>query len=140
TWHGPYTLPKFGRPGLLARTDYLINGPKDLLAFMATEKDDEDEGWDAAIRTRDGGLTWTLEGMVGEQPKKDEYSIMPSTKRLKDNALYSWIRHCRVLEDGSQVRFIDAWLSPDDGKSWVLQEGTRIDNSGNPPHMIRLAD
>ncbi len=140
TWHGPYELPKFGRPGLLARTDYLINGPQDLLAFMATQKDDKDEGWPAAIRTRDGGLTWTLEGLVGEQPKKDEYSIMPSTVRLKDNALFSWIRHCRVMEDGKEVRFVDAWKSPDDGKTWEHLKQHRLDNSGNPPHMIRLAD
>ena len=26
TWEGPYALPKFGRPGLLARTDYLVEG------------------------------------------------------------------------------------------------------------------
>lgn len=140
TWNGPYELPKFGRPGLLARTDYLINGPKDLLAFMATQKDDKDEGWPAAIRTRDGGLTWTLEGLVGEQPKKDEYSIMPSTVRLKDGALFSWIRHCRVMEDGKEIRFVDAWRSPDDGKTWEHLKEDRIDNSGNPPHMIRLAD
>ncbi|MBX3180226.1 MAG: exo-alpha-sialidase [Candidatus Hydrogenedentes bacterium] len=140
TWQGPFELPKFGRPGLLARTDYIVNGPKDLLAFMATQKDDQDEGWVAAIRTRDGGLTWTLEGLVGDQPKKDEYSIMPSTVRLKDNALFSWIRHCRVLGDGSEVRFVDAWRSPDDGQTWEHLAHHRIDNAGNPPHMIRLAD
>lgn len=140
TWHGPYELPTFGRPGLLARTDYIINGPRDLTAFMATEKDDVDEGWVAAIRTTDGGLSWKLQGLVGEQPKKDEYSIMPSTLRLKDDSLYSWIRHCRVLDDGSEVRFIDAWKSTDEGQTWALQDDTRIDNAGNPPHMIRLAD
>ena len=140
TWHGPFELPTFGRPGLLARTDYLINGPKDLLAFMATKKDDGDEGWPAAIRTRDGGLTWTLEGLVGEQPKEVEYSIMPSTVRLRDDSLFSWIRHCRVLEGGEEIRFVDAWRSPDDGKTWEHLAHHRIDNSGNPPHMIRLAD
>lgn len=139
TWHGPFELPTFGRPGLLARTDYIVNGPKDLLAFMATEKDDGKEGWPAAIRTRDGGLTWTLEGMVGEQPGAGEYSIMPSTARLKNGALYSWIRHRRVVDE-DKIWFMDAWLSPDDGKAWYKLDNTFVNNAGNPPHMIRLAD
>lgn len=139
TWHGPHTLPTFGRPGLLARTDYIINGPQDLMAFMATEKDDGEEGWPAAIRTRDGGLTWTLEGMIGAQPGDGEYSIMPSTLRLKDGALYSWIRHRRV-EDGRKIWFIDAYRSADDGKTWEHRPETFTNNAGNPPHMLRLAD
>lgn len=139
TWHGPFELPTFGRPGLLARTDYIVNGPGDLLAFMATEKDDGKEGWPAAIRTRDGGLTWTLEGMVGHQPAENEYSIMPSTLRLKNGALYSWIRHRRIV-DGDRIWFIDAWLSPDDGKAWYKLDNTFTNNAGNPPHMLRLAD
>lgn len=139
TWHGPFTLPKFDRPDLLARTDYIVNGPKDLLAFMATEKDDGSEGWPAAIRTRDGGLTWTLEGWIGPQPGEGEYSIMPSTARLENGALYSWIRHRRTVND-EKVWFMDAWLSPDDGTSWYHLGETYINNAGNPPHMIRLDD
>ena len=139
TWYGPFDLPKFGRPGLLARTDYIVNGPKDLMAFMATEKDDGKEGWPACIRTRDGGLTWTLEGMIGEQPGEGGYSIMPSTLRLKDGTLYSWIRNRRA-EGDKRIFYIDAFRSKDDGKTWAYIGDSKIINGGNPPHMIRLAD
>ena len=36
----------FGRPGLLARTDYLVEGKHRLTAFVAAEKEGGDEGQD----------------------------------------------------------------------------------------------
>ena len=36
TWDGPFALPDFGRPSLLARTDYIVNGKRDLTAFIAS--------------------------------------------------------------------------------------------------------
>ena len=43
TWQGPYTLPTFGRPGLLCRTDYIVEGKDRVTAFIAAEKDGGEE-------------------------------------------------------------------------------------------------
>ena len=45
----------FGRPGLLARTDYLVEGPHRLTAFVAAEKESGGEGQPLCMRTTDGG-------------------------------------------------------------------------------------
>jgi hypothetical protein len=138
-WEGPYELPDFDRPGLLARTDYIVNGKNDLMAFIATEKDGGGEGWPCCIRTTDGGLNWKFIGWIGEQPGEGGYSIMPSTVRLSDNALLSIIR-LRGVFDGVKKWWIEGHLSPDNGATWYQLAEPTIDNHGNPPHMIRLAD
>lgn len=139
SWEGPFELPDFGRPGLLARTDYIVNTKDDLLAFIATEKDGGGEGWPCCIRTADGGKSWKLIGWIGEQPGEGGYSIMPSTLRLSDNALLSIIR-LRGVVDGERKYWIEGHLSPDNGESWYRLAEPTIENHGNPPHMIRLQD
>lgn len=139
TWQGPFKLPDFGRKGLLARTDYLINGKHDLHAFIATEKDSGGEGWPCSIRTRDGGINWEFLGWIGEQPGQGGYSIMPSTLRLSENALLSIIRR-RDLIDGEKKFWIEGHLSPDDGRTWYKLAEPTIETHGNPPHMIWLKD
>ena len=42
-WQGPFRLPTFGRPGLLARTDYIVEGKHRLTAFVAAEKEGGDK-------------------------------------------------------------------------------------------------
>ena len=139
TWHGPFRLPDFGRKGLLARTDYIVNGPHDLMAFIAAEKDDGGEGWPCCIRTTDGGRTWELVGWIGPQPGAGGYAIMPSTLRLSDSALLSIIR-LRGVENGRKRWWIEGHLSPDNGRNWYRLAEPTINNHGNPPHMIRLDD
>ncbi|MCC6154965.1 MAG: exo-alpha-sialidase [Candidatus Hydrogenedentes bacterium] len=141
TWNGPYTFPNFDRPGVLARTDYIVNGKHDMFAFLTSPKDDGKEGWPYCARTLDGGLTWELQGWIGKQPPVNSYgyAIMPSTVRLKSGAILSIIRHGGQF-DGKKSWWIDAYLSPDEGKSWYLLDGPKIDNAGNPASMIRLAD
>jgi hypothetical protein len=139
TWYGPFTLPGFGRKGLLARTDYIVNGKHDLMAFIATEKDGGGEGWPCCIRTVDGGKTWKLVGWIGEQPGPDGYAIMPSTLRLSDSTLLSIIR-LRGVKQGRKRYWIEGHLSPDDGRNWYRLAEPTINNHGNPPHMIWLKD
>jgi hypothetical protein len=139
TWQGPFELPDFGRKGLLARTDYIVNGKHDLMAFIATEKDSGGEGWPCCIRTNDGGLTWDLVGWIGEQPSPGGYAIMPSTLRLSENALLSIIR-LRGERDGERQWWIEGHLSPDNGRNWYRLAEPTINNHGNPPHMIRLRE
>ena len=139
TWHGPFRLPDFGRPGLLARTDYIIEGKHDLFAFLATEKDDGKEGWPVCTRTQDGGRTWARVGWIGPQPGPGEYAIMPSTLRLKNGAFLSMIRR-RGVSGGKKSWWVEPYLSPDNGSSWYLLDAPLVPNAGNPAHMIRLRD
>jgi len=139
TWQGPLPLPKFGRPGLLARTDYLVEGKHRLTAFIAAEKEGGGEGQPLCIRTVDGGTTWKLVGCIGQQPPASYgYSIMPATVDLPGDAYLSIIRRGGVF-DGQRRWWLEAFLSPDDGKSWYMLDQPNIDNAGNPATLLRTS-
>ena len=50
-WEGPCRLPNFGQPGIAARTDYLINGKRDMTMFLTAAKSNKREGRVIAVRT-----------------------------------------------------------------------------------------
>jgi len=140
TWHGPYRMPTFGRKGLLARTDYLVESKHRLTAFLAATKDNGKEGQPLCARTTDGGKTWNLVGWICEQPPQGYgYAIMPSTVRLTSGAYLSMIRRGGVL-DGKRKWWLEPYLSNNEGASWHRLDEPRIDNGGNPASMIRLGD
>lgn len=140
TWEGPFPLPTFGRPGLLARTDYLVEGERRLTAFVAAEKESGNEGQPLCIRTTDGGETWELVGWIGRQPPEGYgYAIMPATVALEGDSYLSIIRRGGVF-DGEKRWWLEAFLSPDDGRSWYMLDEPNIDNAGNPASLIRLRD
>ncbi len=141
TWHGPYSFPSFGRKGVLARTDYIVNGKHDLLVFLTSPKENGKEGWPFCARTQDGGKTWEHVGWIGQQPPVDShgYAIMPSTVRLESGAFLSVIRRSGAF-DGTRRSWLECFLSPDEGKSWYMLGEPHIDNGGNPPSMITLQD
>ena len=58
TWRGPYALPLFGQPGVMGRTDYIVNGREDCLLFLTASKANGKEGRPFCARTTDGGRTW----------------------------------------------------------------------------------
>lgn len=139
-WKGPYSLPTFVRPKLLARTDYLVEGPRQVTAFIAASKDNGKEGQPLCIRTTDGGVTWKLIGWIGPQPAQEYgYAIMPATVRLNDNSYLSMIRRGGIRE-GKKSWWVEAWLSPDLGRSWYMLDKPRLENAGNPATLMRLAD
>ncbi len=139
-WSGPHPLPTFGRPGLLARTDYIVEGSRRLTAFVTAEKEGGDEGQPLCIRTEDGGMTWNLVGWIGPQPPESYgYAIMPATLALPGDAYLSMIRRGAVF-DGKRRWWLEAFLSPDDGVSWHLLAQPNIDNAGNPATLTRLAN
>ncbi len=140
TWQGPFTLPTFGRPGLLARTDYIVEGKHRLTAFVAAEKEGGDEGQPLCIRTIDGGKTWTRVGWIGRQPPRGYgYAIMPATVALDGGSYLSMIRRGGIV-DGDKQWWLEAFVSPDDGRSWYMLDEPRIDNAGNPATLTRLRD
>ncbi|MCA9188983.1 MAG: sialidase family protein [Pirellulaceae bacterium] len=139
-WQGPYEIPKYGRPGLLARTDYIVEGPQRLTAFISAEKDGGNEGQPLCIRTEDGGQSWNLVGWIGSQPPAGYgYAIMPATVAIDGGGYLSMIRRGGVF-DGRRRWWVEPYLSPDAGRSWYLLEGPVLENSGNPATLTRLKD
>lgn len=140
SWNGPYELPTFGRPKLLARNDYIIEGPQQLTAFVAVAKDNGKEGQGLCIRTVDGGLTWNKVGWIGKQPDQEYgYAIMPATVALDNDSYLSIIRRGGKI-DGKKTWWIESFLSPDYGKSWYQLKDLTLVNGGNPATLTRLDD
>lgn len=137
-WKGPFIVPSFGQPGVMARSDYIVNGKHDCHVFLTASKSNGEEGRVFCGRTTDGGLTWKFLSFVGPEPVG--FSIMPSTVRLSDDHLVM-TRRCREGEDEEHHRWIDVWESRDNGKSWEFVEDAVLENGeGNPPAMILLED
>jgi len=134
TWEGPFKLPMFGTKGVMARTDYVVFGPKECMLFLTASKENGREGRPFCARTIDGGKTWEFVGYIAPEPKG--YSIMPATVRLDGGALLSAIR---VKEDGKS--WIDGYLSTDGGTTWqFLNKPAPNTGEGNPAGMIRMQD
>ncbi len=133
-WRGPYRLPTFGQVGVMARTDYLVNGPSDCHLFLTASKPDGKEGRPFAARTTDGGLTWRFLGFIGPEPTG--YAIMPATARVSPTDLVTTIRR----KDPPRS-WIDAYASHDDGRTWSFLSTPEPDTGeGNPPSLLRLPD
>ena len=135
-WQGPFRLALAGHPEVLiaARTDYIVNGPRDCLLFLTAAKADHKEGRALCARSKDGGKTWNLVSWIG--PEASGFSIMPSTVRLGPAELLTALRR---REDTK--RWIDLHRSLDDGGSWQ-PSGIPVPDTGegNPASMIRLRD
>jgi hypothetical protein len=131
TWSGPCRIPDFGQPGTAARTDYLVNGKHDLTMFLTVAKSNGKEGRVICVRTRDGARTWTMEAFVGPEPGGRDYAIMPSSVRLSKDRILTTIRY---------RKFIDAYVSGDDGRTWEKLSRPAPATGGNPPSLVELED
>jgi hypothetical protein len=94
TWEGPCQLPKFGAPGIAARTDYIVNGASDCLLFVTAAKSNGKEGRPLCVRTTDGGATWDLVSWIGPEP--EGFAIMPAS-------LFPVTSELSVLLDGFRM-------------------------------------
>jgi hypothetical protein len=133
-WRGPFGLPLFGQRGVMGRTDYIVEGRRTCLLLLTATKSDGTEGRPFAARTTDGGLTWQFLAFVGPEPWG--YAVMPSTVRVSATDLVTTVR-CRDFPR----RWIDAYRSHDNGRSWAYLATPAPDiGQGNPPCLVRLAD
>jgi len=133
-WRGPFRLPQCGQVGIAARTDVIVDGPRECLLFVTASKADGREGRVICIRTTDGGLTWHFVAHIGPEPMG--YAIMPSTVRLSATDLLTTVR-CRE----GDASWIDAYVSHDNAATWEYLNRPEPDcGEGNPPALIRLRD
>jgi hypothetical protein len=136
TWRGPYKLPLFGQPRIMARTDYLVDSTNELSVFLTAAKRNGKEGHVFMARTADGAKTWRFVSWIGAEP--DGFSIMPSSVRLSKSRILTTIRR----KEGPD-HWIDAWVTDDNGGSWrflnrpVPSTGGSV---GNPPSLVMLRD
>jgi len=134
SWKGPFKLPALGQRGIAARTDYVVNGKRDCTLFLTASKSNDREGRPFCVRTEDGGKSWAFLSYIGPEP--EGFSIMPSTVRLDRDTLL-----CTVRRREGDKRFIAAYRSTDDGKSWTYLNTPVPDaGEGNPPCLIKLRD
>jgi BNR repeat-like domain len=136
TWRGPFRLPLFGQKGVMARTDYIVDGPAACSLFLTASKADGHEGRPFCARTTDGGLSWRFVSFIGAEPTG--YAIMPSTSRISASDLVTTIRYA----DGEPPQsWIDTYASHDNGCTWSFLARPEPDAAeGNPPSLLRLAD
>lgn len=135
TWQGPFKLDIEGVEGISTRTDLIPLGPRDCLMFGSCgKKSDNKEGRVFCARTTDGGLTWKLQGYIGEEPPKGGFAIMPSSVRTKGGALLT------TLRKGKPNYTIELWRSDDLGKSWSKTSDVTGNIGGNPPATVLLPD
>jgi len=142
-WQGPYALPSFGLPGVEARTDYIISGPRTCALFLTASKSGGGEGGHVFMaRTRDGGATWrTVSRVTLEQA--EGWAIMPSSVRLGEGRILTAVRCSGGVGVGQQMdKWIDLYASDDDGATWryVGRPAPDTGRGGNPPAMVRLPD
>jgi hypothetical protein len=130
TWQGPFRLTNFGQKGIAARTDYLVDGPRELTVFLTAAKSNGKEGRVMCVRTNDGAQTWQFVSFVTPEPSGNDHAIMPSSVRISANTILTAVRY---------RNWIDLYRSDDNGKSWIYQNrpAPRIDN---PPSLIHLLD
>ena len=142
SWEGPFKFPLVDTIGLAARTDYLIDGPREATVFLTATKSDGREGRIAPFRTKDGGLTWERIAWIGEEPAgANDFAIMPSTVRLGPEKLLTVIRQ-RVggLHRADDRTWLTSVLSTDNGFTWKQLADPVSDNINNPPALIQLPD
>ncbi len=69
TWTCPYRLPLLRSRGVMARTDYIVEGPEFARVFLTAAKLDGREGRPFCAATEDGGLHRKFRGWICEEPR-----------------------------------------------------------------------
>jgi hypothetical protein len=135
-WIGPYELPDLGTDGLMTRTDYIVDGRRELGSFLTVPKSNLREGRVVYVRTKDGALNWELESWIGPEP--EGFDIMPSSVRLSPTELITTIR--TRTADG--LGKITAYISEDNGQTWERLRDPVADTGrgDSPPALVKMDD
>jgi hypothetical protein len=136
-WKGPYKFPDLGTPGVATRSDYIIEGPQELSAFMTVGKENGREGRGIYSRTKDGGKSWELVSWIGPEP--ETFEIMPSTVRLSPTEFLTVVR---ARDINPQRDFLKAYRSTDNGSTWnrIFDPVMDTGHNGSPPALVHMKD
>jgi len=146
TWEGRYDLPMFGQTAVANRTDYVVEDIDQCLLMLTVNKPDGEEGRILAVRTADGGKTFSPVSYVAEDIEEtDGFMIMPSTLKLGNQTLLSAVRCRGGSRAENQARtWIDLYRSEDAGTTWHYMnrpvEFRQMGHNGNPPTLHQLPD
>ena len=133
-WEGPFNLPDFDLDGVAARTDYIVNGPHDMLVFVTGTKSDGVQGRPLAARTTDGAESFEFVSWIMPEPRG--FGIMPSSARLDEETILTAVRR----REGPR-RWIETFISRDNAQTWRTNGiGASDVGYGNPPDLIQLQD
>ena len=135
-WRGPFALPNLGTPGIATRTDYLVSGQRELLAFFTVAKSNEKEGRVLVARTTDGAQSWRRHAWIGPEP--EGFEIMPSSVRLSPSDILTVIRR----RESSGKSLLASYLSQDNGRSWqrLTDPVSSTGDGGSPPALVEMQD
>lgn len=135
-WEGPFEFPNLGTTGVASRTDYIVEGKRELSAFLTISKRNSREGNVIYVTTEDGGLNWNIKSWVGLE--HGGFDIMPSSLRLSATELITTIR--TRTED--RLDLITSYYSSDNGRQWERLRDPVADTGrgGSPPTLIKLQD
>ena len=138
TWKGMFLFNDMGVGELTSRTDYIVNGPGDLLLFTSSKQDGvvESNYQDRALcaRTTDGGKTFVLQGWMTHDIKAR--SVMPATVRISDTELVSAMRRKRFPKEGfHEVDNNQLYRSPPDDEHLRCLWHHRVFRQKNIPYL-----
>lgn len=135
-WNGPFIFPDLDTAGIATRTDYVIEGNKELSAFLTIAKSNKKEGRVVYTKTYDGGVNWEIVSYI--TPEQGGFDIMPSSLRLGPAELITVIR--TRTED--RLDLLTAYHSIDNGVSWERLRDPVADTGrgGSPPALVKMMD
>ncbi len=135
-WAGPFRFPNLDTHGFAARTDYLGDGPDEMLVFLTAAKRDGREGRVVATRTADGGMTWQRRAWIGPEPAPGrDFAIMPATVRLSPEKLLTVVRH----REGGRT-WLAGYASENNARTWERLDDPVTDNVNTPAALLQLPD
>ncbi len=135
-WEGPYAFPNLGTNGVATRTDYIVDGKQELMAFLTVAKPNGKEGRVVLVRTSDGGLNWHIVSWIGKE--HGGFDIMPSSLRLSPTEMLTVIR--TRTEDKQDL--LTSYVSKNNGETWEKLKNPVADTGkgGSPPALVKLDD
>ena len=145
SWQGPYKLPMFGQTGVAARTDLIVEGPRQALFFLTANKQDGHEGRVFCARTKDGGKTFEFVSFIHDEPEGNGFGIMPASLKLSDGRVLVAVRYRGGdRREGQDRSWIDLFSSNDGAESWAHVATPvsfeELGHNGNPATLSQLRD